>query len=199
VGAKDKGKDKKSPTANGSDGGGKRRAADAVGSSKRPGSSTSDDLGLDGFDIQEATERITLPEGERRPARGKRDGHPGGKRKSDRGIVSGPASCEEAFEAVAVKPRWRARDEVEVAWKGKGFEGAWAVAEVILLEGPDHAMVRFAEFVDEDGSKLCERMGIERLRPAAGLEFAPPLAPPPAPSPPPPRLPARAAGCRPRR
>ena len=53
---------------------------------------------------------------------------------------------------------------VEVAWKGKGFEGSWAEADVVRVEGTKHALVRFREFVDTDGTPLVEKTPNERLR-----------------------------------
>ena len=38
---------------------------------------------------------------------------------------------------------YQVADEVEVAWKGKGFEGSRTEASVVLLEGKHHALVRF--------------------------------------------------------
>lgn len=87
----------------------------------------------------------------------------------------GRPSCEEAFDMAEewvqrrgghkrFCPCWRPGDKVEVAWKGKGFEGAWAEAEVVMLDGLAHVMVRFEQFVDESGSKLVERMEDMRLR-----------------------------------
>ena len=57
-----------------------------------------------------------------------------------------------------------AGDMVEVAWKGKGFEGSWAEADVVRVEGTKHALVRFREFVDTDGTPLVEKTPNERLR-----------------------------------
>jgi len=53
---------------------------------------------------------------------------------------------------------------VEVAFEGKGFEGAWAAAYVVMPDGKRNVLVRFHEFVDNDGTPLVENMGIERLR-----------------------------------
>lgn len=82
----------------------------------------------------------------------------------DKVALSALPTCAQAYEAAQVKPRWHVGDEVEVAWKGKGFEGSWASATVVLLDGKKHVLVRFREFVDTDGSPLVENMGIERLR-----------------------------------
>ena len=59
----------------------------------------------------------------------------------------------------------------QVAFNGKGFEGSWAAATVVKPDGKKHVLVRYTEFVDNDGTPLVEQIGIERLR----------LPPPPAP------------------
>lgn len=70
----------------------------------------------------------------------------------------------QAFQAANMQPRWKVGDEVEVAFEGKGFQGSWAAASVVKLDGHRDVLVRFREFVDLDGSPLVEKMGIERLR-----------------------------------
>ena len=78
--------------------------------------------------------------------------------------VSAPLSCEQAYQLAPSKPRWQINDEVEVAFKGKGYEGSWARGTVVVLDGRNYVLVRYFEFVDNDGSPLVERMGVERLR-----------------------------------
>ena len=51
---------------------------------------------------------------------------------------SAPPTCQLAFESVHFKPRWHPADECEVAFKGKGFEGSWASAVIVLNEGRNH-------------------------------------------------------------
>ena len=85
-------------------------------------------------------------------------------------------SCEEAYHLAVVKPRWEVGDTVEVAWSGKGFEGGWSVADVIQLDGRNHVMARFHEFVDNDGSPLVEKLTHDRLRlppPPPSSDWAP--------------------------
>ena len=79
-------------------------------------------------------------------------------------ITRSTPSCEEAYQLAVVKPRWEVGDTVEVAWSGKGFEGGWSVADVIQLDGRNHVMARFHEFVDDDGSPLVEKLTHDRLR-----------------------------------
>ena len=126
---------------------------------------------LDDFDIQEATEKI-----EAKPSKLKGRGRPQSTRKvwlpppslKQPAFELTPsktiASCEEAYQLAVVKPRWEIGDVVEVAWSGKGFEGGWSTASVIQLDGRDQLMVRFQEFVDNDGSPLVEKMTHDRLR-----------------------------------
>jgi len=89
--------------------------------------------------------------------------------------LAAPPSCDEAFElaqgcldrrgrCAEFRPQWRAGDVVEVSWAGKGHEGSWADGEVVSLDGPMHTMVRFRDFVDDDGSALVERVEAKRLR-----------------------------------
>ena len=150
-------------------------------------SSTSTDM-LDDFIIEEASERLPAASagnrGRRNPAA------PSARRKSVGAKpisywapsafektfpltpIAAPASCEVAFEQATFKPRWKVNDDAEVAFKGKGFEGSWSAATVVLLDDRNHVLVRYNDFVDDDGTPLVERMPIERLR----------LPPPPAPS-----------------
>lgn len=46
-----------------------------------------------------------------------------------------PPTCEQAFEQALHKPSWHVDAEAEVSFIGKGFEGSWAAATVVLLEG----------------------------------------------------------------
>ena len=71
--------------------------------------------------------------------------------------INAPASCELAFEQATFKPRWHVNDDAEVAFKGKGFEGSWAAATVVKPDGRNHVLVRYAEFVDNDGTPLVEQ------------------------------------------
>jgi hypothetical protein len=129
---------------------------------------------LDEFEIQEASERIDA-------TRAQTGGLSLALRPPRYSVVWSPrdlpgrSSCDEAFEwaeAWAARrgsesrfsPCWRAGDEVEVAWKGKGFEGAWAEADILSRDDAMHVMVRFRQFVDENGSALVERMHVARLR-----------------------------------
>eukprot|EP00908_Phaeocystis_cordata_P001217 Transcript_11305.p1 GENE.Transcript_11305~~Transcript_11305.p1 ORF type:complete len:652 (+),score=120.80 Transcript_11305:341-2296(+) len=129
----------------------------------------SSDFDLEDFNIQEATEKI-----EARPSKLKGRGRlqSGPKVWTPPASLMQPAfkltqsmpSCEEAYQLAVVKPRWEIGDTVEVAWSGKGYEGSWSMADVIQLDGRNHVMVRFQEFVDNDGSPLVERMTLDRLR-----------------------------------
>ena len=146
-------------------GGTYRSLGGSSGAKQDPGS----DFDLEDFDIQEATEKI-----EAKPSRPKGRGHPQSTRKVwlPPPSLKQPAfeltrsmpSCEEAYQLAVVKPRWEVGDTVEVAWSGKGFEGGWSAADVIQLDGRNHVMVRFQEFVDNDGSPLVEKMTHDRLR-----------------------------------
>lgn len=146
-------------------GGAYRSLSGSSGAKQDPGS----DFDLEDFDIQEATEKI-----EAKPSRPKGRGHPQSTRKVwlPPPSLKQPAfeltrsmpSCEEAYQLAVVKPRWEVGDTVEVAWSGKGFEGGWSAADVIQLDGRNHVMVRFQEFVDNDGSPLVEKMTHDRLR-----------------------------------
>lgn len=128
---------------------------------------------LDEFEIQEAAERIDASRTQTGLSRAMRPPR--------YSIVwrprelPGRPSCDEAFDlaeawaarrgsATRFSPGWRAGDEVEVAWKGKGFEGAWAEADVLSQDDARHVLVRFRQFVDENGSALVERMHVARLR-----------------------------------
>ena len=71
--------------------------------------------------------------------------------------VGAPASCELAYEQARFRPRWREHDEVEVAFKGKGFEGSWAAATVVKPDGRKNVLVRYSEFVDNDATPLVEQ------------------------------------------
>ena len=51
-------------------------------------------------------------------------------------------ACDEAFEMSLIKPTWEAGDVVEVAWKGKGFEGSWAEADVVRVDGGKQMRLR---------------------------------------------------------
>ena len=51
-----------------------------------------------------------------------------------------------------------------MAFKGRGFEGSWAHATVVLNEGRNHCMVRYSSFATTTAPPLTERMEIERLR-----------------------------------
>ena len=46
---------------------------------------------------------------------------------------------------------------MEVAFKGKGFEGSWATATVVKPDGRKNVLVRYCEFVDNDGTPLVEQ------------------------------------------
>ena len=81
-------------------------------------------------------------------------------------------SCELAYEQAQDRPRWKEDDEVEVAFKGKGFEGSWSLAKVVKPDGRSDILVRYVDFVDNDGTPLVEHVPMDRLR----------LPPPPAPS-----------------
>ena len=131
---------------------------------------------LDEFDIEEASEAISAkPKAVKRGGSGSAGGPgtPGGKAapfswtprmQGAAKLQTGKPSCDEAFEMSLIKPTWEAGDMVEVAWKGKGFEGSWAEADVVRVEGTKHALVRFREFVDTDGTPLVEKTPNERLR-----------------------------------
>ena len=131
---------------------------------------------LDEFDIEEASEAISAkPKAVKRGGSGSAGGPgtPGGKAapfswtprmQGAAKLQTGKPSCDEAFEMSLIKPTWEAGDVVEVAWKGKGFEGSWAEADVVRVEGTKHALVRFREFVDTDGTPLVEKTPNERLR-----------------------------------
>ena len=124
---------------------------------------------LDDFIIEEASER--LPTRERsRGARGGPTGrlltvgakpHVTAVSAFDRAFpalsVGAPASCELAYEQARFRPRWREHDEVEVAFKGKGFEGSWAAATVVKPDGRKNVLVRYSEFVDNDATPLVEQ------------------------------------------
>lgn len=128
---------------------------------------------LEDFDIQEATEKIEAkPKDDAKPKGRGRQPATTPKAWAPPPSVVQPAfkpmqttpSCEEAYDLAAVKPRWQAGDTVEVAWAGKGYEGSWSVADVIQLDGRNHVMLRFQEFVENDGSPLVESMSNVRLR-----------------------------------
>lgn len=149
-------------------------AAAAAGASSSGAGTTAEEI--DDFMIEEAAERL--------PTR--RERRPSGRGQSGRFMAVGsrpgifqataferafpnltsaaPPSCECAFEQAAQKPRWEVDAEAEVSFIGKGFEGSWSHARVVLLDGRNHVLVRYSEFVDDDGSPLVERMPIERLR-----------------------------------
>ena len=149
-------------------------AAAAAGASSSGAGTTAEEI--DDFMIEEAAERL--------PTR--RERRPSGRGQSGRFMAVGsrpgifqasaferafpnltsaaPPSCESAFEQAAQKPRWEVDAEAEVSFIGKGFEGSWSHARVVLLDGRNHVLVRYSEFVDDDGSPLVERMPIERLR-----------------------------------
>ena len=148
---------------------------------------TPEDLLLEDFDIQEATEKIEAKPKAEAKAKG-RGRQPATTSKAwvPPASVVAPVfkptqtipSCDEAYDQAAVKPRWQAGDTVEVAWSGKGYEGSWSAADVIQLDGRNHVMVRFHEFVENDGSPLVERMLHHRLRlppPQHPLPFNPAL------------------------
>ncbi len=131
------------------------------------------DFDLEDFDIQEATEKIEAKPPSRskgrvaaplKPSTRKVWLPPPSLKQPAFELTRSMPSCEEAYQLAVVKPRWEVGDTVEVAWSGKGFEGGWSAADVIQLDGRNHVMVRFQEFVDNDGSPLVEKMTHDRLR-----------------------------------
>ena len=91
--------------------------------------------------------------------------------------VGAPASCELAYAQALARPRWRENDEVEVAFKGKGFEGSWAAAVVVKPDGKKHVLVRYLEFVDNDGTPLVEQGASLTRSPSPALSLALPTSP----------------------
>ena len=89
--------------------------------------------------------------------------------------VGAPASCELAYAQALARPRWRENDEVEVAFKGKGFEGSWAAAVVVKPDGKKHVLVRYLEFVDNDGTPLVEQGASLTRSPSPALSLSPSL------------------------
>ena len=49
--------------------------------------------------------------------------------------AAAPPSCEQAYEGALHKPKWSVNADVEVSFFGKGFEGSWAAATIVLLDG----------------------------------------------------------------
>ena len=130
---------------------------------------------MDDFIIEEATERLPPRP---RPKAGASSGklltvgaraHVNAVSAFDRAFPAlsngAPATCEVAYELAQSRPRWKENDIVEVAFNGKGYEGSWATATVVKPDGKKHILVRYDEFVDNDGTPLVEQSA--RTMPAA--------------------------------
>lgn len=59
---------------------------------------------------------------------------------------------------------WNAGDMVEVQWKGKGFRGSWALAEVARVHNRDLLLVRFVDFVGARAFRARAPRGVRTAR-----------------------------------